>query len=84
LAVIANVGQTNPYILAFGLPAEAAPLLRMPWLTAGLAVGVVALVGQAWMAGYWSAAWRAHYALVALAALGFHVLLALARLWPVG
>jgi hypothetical protein len=36
------------------------------------------------MAGYWSAAWRAHYALVALAALGFHVLLALARLWPVG
>ncbi|WP_412068790.1 alpha/beta fold hydrolase [Rubrivirga sp. IMCC43871] len=66
-AAVAQAAAVNPYLLAFGLPGDAAWLLVLPWLTAALAAGAVGLAIVAWRRRWWTAMWRAHYALVAAA-----------------
>ena len=62
---------TNWLLLAFGLPARAAPLFIIPLLTAVLAVGGLVFAGLAWKNKYWTVVGRVHYSLVILAALAF-------------
>jgi hypothetical protein len=47
---------------------QVAALTTLLWLVPAGALGVVALAVLAWRRGYWSAAWRVHYGLVAAAA----------------
>jgi pimeloyl-ACP methyl ester carboxylesterase len=71
LIFILNTSQSQPYLLLFGLPPEAAPLFGLPWLAGALSLGLVLLAVPVWRAGYWSLAGRLHYTLVTVAALAF-------------
>jgi pimeloyl-ACP methyl ester carboxylesterase len=75
LLLIRSASAEQPYLLIFGLPAQAAPLFAAPWAAAALSLGLAALAGLAWKDGYWSAAGRIHFTLVTAAALGFTWLL---------
>lgn len=70
----------NPYILALGLPAGAAPLLWVPWLLLAGSVGLVATAAMAWRRGAWTRWGRIHFTLVAAASAAFTAVLFLAGL----
>jgi pimeloyl-ACP methyl ester carboxylesterase len=75
LLLIMTTASEEPYLLLFGLPAQAALLFAVPWIAAALSLGLVVFVVLAWKDGYWSAAGRIHFTLVTAAALGFFWLL---------
>lgn len=65
--VVLLLGFSETYIF----PGQAVTLITwLLWLVVLMAVGVLALAVLAWKRRYWNAIWRAHYTLVALAALG--------------
>jgi pimeloyl-ACP methyl ester carboxylesterase len=70
-AIIGETMSANWLILAFGLPAKAAPLFVLPPLAAVLAVGMLVLGWWVWMKGVWTVTGRVHYTMVTLAALAF-------------
>lgn len=69
--VLRNVAATNPFILGFGLPGEAVPLLTVPWVVMVFGAGTAACAVLAWRRGWWSRAACVHYSLVATAAISF-------------
>ncbi|MCC7361186.1 MAG: alpha/beta fold hydrolase [Anaerolineales bacterium] len=71
LIFIINTSTSQPYLLLFGLPPEAAPLFAVPWVALALSVGLALLAWPVWREGYWSPAGRVHYTLVTLASFGF-------------
>ena len=71
LIFIINTSTSQPYLLLFGLPPEAAPLFAVPWVALALSVGLALLLWPVWREGYWSLAGRVHYTLVTLASFGF-------------
>ena len=73
--VIRDVTATNPFILGFGLPANAAPLLLVPILTLPLVVGTAICAVLAWRQGWWGRLARLHYALIATAGVSFVAML---------
>jgi pimeloyl-ACP methyl ester carboxylesterase len=73
--LVRGVPASNPYVLAFGIPGSAAPLLWLPWLFLTLTVAVVVLVVPAWRRGWWGRVGRIHYSLVVAACVSFAVLL---------
>ena len=78
VVTVLRAAAENPYVLAFGVPGEAAWLFVLPWVVAVLTLGVVVFAVLAWRRGWWTRAGRAHYAAVAGACLGF---IASAALW---
>jgi pimeloyl-ACP methyl ester carboxylesterase len=68
VAVMQAMGE-NPYVLALGLPASAAPLLAVPWVLLAGSLGLVLTAALAWRRGAWTRAGRIHFALVAAASL---------------
>lgn len=71
MPVVRDVASTNWLMLAFGLPAKAAPLFLIPLLTTALTVGLLVFAVLTWGNGGWSTVGRVHYSLVTLAALAF-------------
>ena len=71
MLIIRETMAKNWLLLALGLPAKAAPLFIIPFLTAVLAAGVLVFAGLAWKNGYWTVIGRLHYSLVALAVVAF-------------
>jgi hypothetical protein len=69
--VIRNVAASNAFILGFGLPGEAAPLLSVPWVMMLLGAGTAVCAVLAWRRGWWGRVARVHYSLVAAAAVSF-------------
>jgi pimeloyl-ACP methyl ester carboxylesterase len=61
----------NPYILAFGLPGEAGPLLALAWPVTLLAAATAVFAVLAWRRGWWGLGSRVHYSLVATAGASF-------------
>jgi pimeloyl-ACP methyl ester carboxylesterase len=61
-----TVGQ-NPFVLALGLPASAAPLLLVPWLLSAGSVWLVVTAALAWRRSDWTRWGRIHFTLVAAA-----------------
>jgi pimeloyl-ACP methyl ester carboxylesterase len=59
----------NPYVLALGLPAGAAPLLIVPWILLAGSFALVVTAALAWRRGAWSRWGRIHFSLVAAASL---------------
>jgi pimeloyl-ACP methyl ester carboxylesterase len=75
VVVIQIVSSTNWLLLAFGLPAGAAPLFWLPRLAAVLTLPLPFLVAVAWWQGYWEQGRRWRYTLVTVAALVLTALL---------
>jgi pimeloyl-ACP methyl ester carboxylesterase len=69
--VVRSVVADNPFILGFGLPGEAAPLLSVPWVMMLLGAGTAVCAVLAWRRGWWGRVARVHYSLVAAAAVSF-------------
>ncbi len=71
LILIVNTSTSQPYLLLFGLPPEAAPLFVVPWVAGALSLGLLLLAWPVWRERYWSLAGRLHYTLVTGAAFAF-------------
>lgn len=71
VVTIRQTAAENRYILAFGVPGEAAWLFALPWIVAALTPIVAVLAFLSWRRGWWTWAGRTHYALVATACLGY-------------
>lgn len=71
LIFIINTSTSQPYLLLFGLPPEAAPLFVVPWVAGTLSLGLALLAWPVWREGFWSLAGRIHYTLVTVAAFAF-------------
>ncbi len=69
--VIRRVAAQNPYVIGFGIPESAAPLLWLPWAVVASTLGAVAFAVLAWRRGWWGRAGRVHYSLVAAACVAF-------------
>jgi hypothetical protein len=65
--VVARAASTNPFVLAFGVPSGAGWLFVLPWIGGLLALGALGAAALAWYHGWWSAAHRVHFTLVAAA-----------------
>jgi len=63
--------RTAPLTLTFGVPRSAKPLFFLPWAVLSLGLVSATLAAAAWRRGWWSAAARIHYTLVALACVSF-------------
>jgi pimeloyl-ACP methyl ester carboxylesterase len=61
----------NPFILAFGLPGEATPLLVLPWPATLLVAATAVCSVLAWRRRWWGGWARVHYSLVATAGASF-------------
>jgi pimeloyl-ACP methyl ester carboxylesterase len=72
--------EQNPYVLAFGLPAGAAPLLLLPWVLLAGSLGLIATAALAWQRGAWTRWGRIHFTLVATASAIFAATLFVVRL----
>ena len=68
---VRDAASANWLMLAFGLPAKAAPLLIIPPLTTVLTIGLLLFAVLAWSRRYWTVVGRVHYSLLTLAALAF-------------
>jgi pimeloyl-ACP methyl ester carboxylesterase len=68
--LIAVTAQENPYLIGFGVPANARPLFFLPWLFMLGTAGVVVLAIVAWKRGWWSLPGRLHYSFIACACVG--------------
>ncbi len=68
---VRDTASANWLMLAFGLPAKAAPLLIIPPLTTVLTIGLLLFAVLAWRRRYWTVVGRVHYSLLTLAALAF-------------
>ena len=73
--VVRTTMDRNPFVLGFGIPGPAAPLLSIPWVVVGLTIAVIGFVPLAWRRGWWGRSARAHYTLVAAACLSVLALL---------
>lgn len=61
----------NPFLLAFGLPAENASIFMLPWAALLAALVTAACAVAAWRSHWWGTGARVHYLLVAIAGLTF-------------
>ena len=75
--VVARAASTNPFVLAFGVPSGAGWLFVLPWIGGLLALGALGAAALAWYHGWWSAAHRVHFTLVAAASAATVVLSAM-------
>jgi pimeloyl-ACP methyl ester carboxylesterase len=66
--VVAEAASAYPFLLSLGVPSGAGWLFVLPWLGGLLALGALGAAVQAWRHGWWSAAHRVHFTLVAAAA----------------
>jgi hypothetical protein len=73
VVIFIKVGTVNPYILAFGVPGQAAWLFLLPWMLLGFTLPVVILTVLAWKQKWWNRTSRIHYSLVAAACIAFSV-----------
>ena len=64
---VAGAASSNPFLLAFGVPSGAGWLFVLPWIGGGLALAALGAAAVAWRHGWWSAANRIHFTLVAAA-----------------
>jgi pimeloyl-ACP methyl ester carboxylesterase len=64
--VMRTMGQ-NPFVLAVGVPAGAAPLLAVPWLLLAGSVALLVTAAAAWRRGAWTRWRRIHFTAVAAA-----------------
>lgn len=73
--VVRDTAADNPFMLAFGVPETAAPLLLLPWVTTLLvaATGVCAVL--AWRRSWWGRWTRLYLSAVAAAGVSFVALL---------
>ena len=78
--VVRNVAARNPFILGFGLPGAAAPLLLLPWLATLLATATVVCAVLAWRRRWWGRWQRLYFSAVAAAGAAFVALLIELRL----
>jgi hypothetical protein len=67
--VVLRTTAENPFILLFGLPGWAAPLLWVPWLLLAGSVALVVTAALGWRRGAWTRWGRIHFSLVALASM---------------
>jgi hypothetical protein len=65
----------NPFVLGFGIPGPAAPLLWIPWVLVSLTIAVIGFMTLAWRRGWWGGFARVHYTLVAAACVSVLALL---------
>jgi pimeloyl-ACP methyl ester carboxylesterase len=72
--------QQNPFVLALGVPAGAAPLLLVPWLLLVGSLALMAVAALAWRRGAWTLWGRIHFSLVATASAAVAAALILAGL----
>lgn len=73
---IRQTAAANPYVLAFGVPGDAAWLFALPWVVALLTAAVVMLAVQAWRQRWWTRAALIRYSIAAAACTAFVVLIA--------
>jgi pimeloyl-ACP methyl ester carboxylesterase len=75
ILVVQKVSATNWLLLAFGVPAAAAPLFWLPRLAALFTPVLAGLALWTWRARAWTRAWRVAYTLLAIATVAFGALL---------
>jgi pimeloyl-ACP methyl ester carboxylesterase len=80
VAIVGIAAATGEISIAFGFPRSSAPLFYLPPIIALLAVLLWLCAVVAWTRGYWSAAGRVYYSVLALAAAGFVGVLAVWQL----
>lgn len=80
ILAISQTAATNLYILAFGLPDDAAWLFTLPWIIALMTTGIVVLAFQSWRQSWWTRAARIRYTIAAVACAGFVIFAAVWRL----
>jgi pimeloyl-ACP methyl ester carboxylesterase len=73
VVIFIQVGTVNPYILAFGVPGQAAWLFLLPWMVLGFTLPTLIFTVLAWKQKWWNRTSRIHYSLVAAACLAFSV-----------
>jgi pimeloyl-ACP methyl ester carboxylesterase len=78
--VVRDVATRNPFILGFGLPGAAAPLLLLPWVTVALATATAVCAVLAWRRRWWGRWARLYLSAVAAAGASFVALLMALRL----